>query len=138
MPPVFQDPADPSRFVLRRSGVAYGWDQEECEDLRAPDEPTRRAWESNPRHVRYARQDMTDPWSLVPGVEWEHELRFGPIVLEQRQSRLYRSSDLEFMVESWDVRKPERSYNCQFLTLKRVAEVARLLADPKAFLESRG
>lgn len=137
---VFQDPAEPSRFVVRRGGVAHGWELDECDELRAPDDETRRAWESNPRHVRYARQEVpqSDPWSVVPGVEWEHEKRFQNILLEVRRSRLYRSSDLEFMVESWDARAAEPSYSCQFLSLKTPAEVAELLADAKAFLERRG
>ncbi len=137
---VFQDPADRSRFVVRRSGVAYGWDQEECEELRAPDKKTREAWEANPRHVRYARQEVPhpDPWSVVPGLEWQHEKRFQNILLEVRRSRLYRSSPLEFMVESWDAKQPEPSYSCRFLSLKTADEAAELLADPKAFLERRG
>lgn len=129
-------------FQLRRAshGVAYGWDVDECEELRAPNARTRRAWETNPRHVRYARLEVpqTDPWAVVPGVEWEHERRFGNVVLGVQRARLYRSSELEFMVESWDASEAAPSYACRFVTLQSKAEVTRLLSDPKTFLERLG
>lgn len=125
---------------MRRSGVAYGWDVDECEELRAPNARTRRAWEANPRHVRYARLEVPqpDPWAVVPGVEWEHERRFRSTVLGVQRARLYRSSELEFMVESWDASEAAPSYACRFVTLQSKAEVTRLLSDPKTFLERLG